>query len=105
MGPDGFEPSTNGLKGRCSTVELRSLNWKHFIMISRLVKVFLREKKSLTTWFFYGKGGRGAPPYPPHEKNPFSGFSYCDLVMKAEQMFILIQTNLLQFVRDSRIIF
>ena len=25
---------------------------------------------------FYGKGGRGAPPYPPHEKkSPFGDFS------------------------------
>lgn len=24
VGPEGFEPSTNGLKGRCSTAELRA---------------------------------------------------------------------------------
>ncbi len=24
MSPEGFEPSTNGLKGRCSTTELRA---------------------------------------------------------------------------------
>ncbi len=24
VGPEGFEPSTNGLKGRCSTAELQA---------------------------------------------------------------------------------
>jgi len=59
------------------TVNMFLLKLTHFFAIGTLISF-------LTTWFFYGWGGRGAPPYPPHEKkNPLSGI-FLDLYVKLQ---------------------